>query len=92
MPDHIHLLIAIKRADMESAPTISKILQEFKRLYTIKYIQCVKEGKLPTFDKKIWQRSYYDHVIRDEEEYRAYIKYIYENPIKWEYNKENYDK
>ncbi len=71
---------------MESAPTISEIIQEFKRYYTVKYIEQVKVGELPPFDKKIWQRSYFDHVIRDEEEYRAYIRYMYENPMKWNYN------
>ena len=91
MPDHIHLLIAIGRADMESAPTIIEILQEFKRYYTVKYIEYVKAGKLPPFEKKIWQRSYFDHVIRDEEEYRAYIRYMYENPMKWKYDKKNHD-
>ena len=91
MPDHIHLLMAIKRADMESAPTISDIVRDFKICYTVKYIEYVKAGILPPYDKKIWQRSFFDHVIRDEEEYRAYIKYMYENPTKLKYEKNNRD-
>ena len=33
--------------------------------------------------KSIWQRSYYDHVIRDETDYMIKWKYINENPAKW---------
>ena len=32
----------------------------------------------------IWQRSFYDHVIRNEEEYQKIWRYIDENPLKWE--------
>ena len=49
MPNHFHAIIAINRADMESAPTLSVIVQSFKRNTTIKYINAVKEGKYPPF-------------------------------------------
>ena len=58
MPNHFHAIIAINRADMESAPTLSVIVQSFKRNTTIKYINAVKEGKYPPFNKRIWQRNY----------------------------------
>ena len=34
----------------------------------------------------IWQRSFYDHVIRDNNDYEKIAKYIYENPVKWQYD------
>lgn len=34
--------------------------------------------------RKIWQRSFYDHVIRNEQDYLETWKYIDENPVKWE--------
>jgi REP element-mobilizing transposase RayT len=36
--------------------------------------------------ESIWQRSYYDHVIRDEEDYVTKVQYIEENPAKWFYD------
>ena len=36
-------------------------------------------------DKIIWQRGFYDHVIRNKHDYDSIVKYIYENPICWEY-------
>ena len=74
------------RADMESAPTESlcTMVQVFKRRSTIEYIKMVKLGLLPPFDKHIWQRSYYDHIIRNERDYLEIWQYIDENPLKWE--------
>ncbi|MBP3319875.1 MAG: hypothetical protein J6K94_07705 [Ruminiclostridium sp.] len=70
-------------ADMESAPTISAIVQTFKRISTIEYIRLVKAGKVPRFEKRIWQRFFYDHIIRDESDYLRISTYIQENPAKW---------
>ena len=74
------------RADMESAPTVSEIVQAFKRYSTIEYINLVKKGVLPPFDKQIWQRSFYDHVIRNRDDFEQTAKYIYENPMRWYYD------
>ena len=86
MPNHFHAIITISRADIESAPTVSDIVQSFKRYSTIEYIRMVKEGILPPFEKQIWQRTFYDHVIRNHNDYSEVYKYIYENPIKWVYD------
>ena len=86
MPNHFHAIITISRADMESAPTISEIVQSFKRYSTIEYTKMVKAGILPPFDKQIWQRSFYDHIIRDHNDYKEIYRYIYENPMLWEFD------
>ena len=84
MPNHFHAIIQIDRADMESAPTISEIIQNFKRYSTIEYIKMVKNGSLPSFNGHIWQRSFHDHVIRDEAGFLEIWNYIEGNPSKWE--------
>ena len=84
MPNHFHAIITIQRADMESAPTISNVIQSFKRYSTIEFIRLVKAGKIPAFEKQIWQRSFHDHVIRDEAGYLKIWNYIEGNPSKWE--------
>ncbi len=86
MPNHFHAIIEMSRADMESAPTVSQIVQEFKRYSTLEYIKLVKKGVVPPFEKQIWQRGFYDHIIRDKKDYEEISKYIYENPIKWEFD------
>ncbi|MEG0895537.1 MAG: transposase, partial [Oscillospiraceae bacterium] len=85
MPNHFHAIIVINRADMESAPTttVSDVIQSFKRHTTIEYIKLVKQNILPLFDKHIWQRSFHDHIIRNEQEYQKIWEYIDTNPLKW---------
>ncbi len=72
MPDHIHLLITIhadERGRPMVAPTVSRVVQQMKG-YVTKRIGV-----------SIRQKSFYDHVIRNKEDYEAHIKYIYENPF-----------
>ena len=87
MPNHFHCIISIMRADIESAPTIAEIIQSFKRNSTIKYISGVKAGKHDPFNGRIWQRSYHDHIIRNDAEYQRIWQYIDENPARWSEDK-----
>ena len=82
---------ANKRADMESAPAISlsTVVQSFKRHTTIVYIKMVKQNILRPFKKRIWQRNYWEHIIRNENEYQRISQYIINNPQKWQQDKFN---
>jgi len=73
-----------QRADMESAPTLSKIVQSFKRHTTLQYIKMVKNNILPPFNKRIWQRNYHEHVIRNDADYLRIAEYTINNPLTWE--------
>ena len=78
MPNHIHLLINIKGSSGTPTPTnavIPSFVSTFKR-FCNKRIGC-----------NIWQRSYNDHIIRDEEDFLHHLKYIDENPAKWSSDK-----
>lgn len=48
---------------------------------TNEYIKGAKNGLCPSFYKHIWQRNYYEHIIRDEEVYLKMWDYIDSNPI-----------
>ena len=81
MPNHIHMLVQIDNGTMwASSPTknVSSIVRSIKILTT-------KE-----IGKTIFQRSYYDHIIRDENDYVEHIKYIENNPAKWLLGKDRY--
>ena len=68
-------------------------IHRFKTLTTKLYIDDVKNGDYSSFDKKVWQKSYHDHIIRDEAEYQKIREYIDTNPLKWQddcyYDKNN---
>ena len=85
MPNHIHLIIFI----MNSAYGIPQIVQWLKTMTTNEYIRNVKQNNWKPFDQKIWQRNYYDRIIRNEKELDKIRKYIFENPLKWELDKNN---
>ncbi len=51
---------------------------------TNEYIRGVKQHGWPRFDGKLWQRNYWEHIIRNENELDRIRKYIMDNPAKWE--------
>jgi len=69
------------------APTIGDVVGAFKSLSTNEYIQNVKQNNWQPLDKKLWQRNYYEHIIRDEESYYEISEYIQTNPVKWQDDK-----
>ena len=88
MPNHVHFILQIiERVDTRPTPTISDIICSFKSRTTNDIIKMVKQGKINYFDAKIWQRNYYEHVIRNEKEYYKILEYIQNNPLKWEEDK-----
>jgi putative transposase len=72
--------------NIQSNKTISlpKLIQWFKTMSSNEYIRGVKEGRWPSYFKRLWQRNYYEHIIRDEDDLNRIRKYIVQNPIKWE--------
>jgi REP element-mobilizing transposase RayT len=64
-----------------------KIVQWFKTMTTNDYIRNVKTNNWKPFNKKLWQRNYYEHIIRNEIELNRIRKYILNNPLNWEKDK-----
>lgn len=79
MPNHVHMVIKIAEQEgtedigpmRASGPTVGMVVRGIKTLVT-------RKAGYP-----IWQEKFYDHVIRDEEEYRRIVQYMADNPAKW---------
>ena len=56
---------------------------EFKSITTNLYIQNVHKNNRSPFNKKLWQRNFHEHIIRNENSYNTIIEYINKNPQKW---------
>jgi putative transposase len=69
--------------------TVGRIVQAFKSITTNEYINGVKQNSWPPFPGKLWQRNYYDHIIRNEDALHRIREYIATNPMKWEFDREN---
>ncbi len=79
MPNHIHMIInpAFEAAGASPRPTVMDIICTFKSLTT-------RECKKAYPTDKVFQNSFYEHIIRNKEEYAEIMKYIHDNPTAWE--------
>jgi putative transposase len=103
MPNHVHRIITIGRGTVLAPdefdqttsrggvtpplrePTLGQIVAYFKYQST-KKINSIDHSGVIT---KIWQRNYYEHIIRDNEDMKRIWKYIESNPIMWADDDEN---
>ncbi len=60
------------------------VVQWFKTMTTNAYIRGVKNDGWQTFPGKLWQRNYWEHIIRNEQELNRIREYICNNPAQWE--------
>ena len=79
MPNHIHMIISIVDRRPQVAPTISRVIKQFKGKVT-KLVGATCGRPLNT---PIWQRSFHDHVIRNDRAYQKIWEYIENNPYTW---------
>ncbi|MEM7111085.1 MAG: transposase [Chloroflexota bacterium] len=71
------------RPNPANHPTLGNIVQWFKTMTTNAYIRGVKSDGWEPFPKRLWQRNYYEHIIRTERALNAIRQYIDDNPAKW---------
>ncbi len=73
------------------APTMSlpDIMHRFKTMTTKKYIDGVKQNGWTPFRGKLWQRNYYEHIIRNDDELNRIREYIVNNPLNWDSDRNN---
>jgi len=63
--------------------TIGEVVGWFKTMTTNEYILGVKNLGWKRFDGKLWQRNYWEHIIRNDDSYQQISEYIIQNPSKW---------
>ena len=89
MPNHIHIIVII--TERHAGRSLHDVMRWFETMATNEYIRYVKNGMLKPFNKRLFQKSFHDHIIRGEKDYQKIWEYIDTNPLKWEldcfYNK-----
>jgi len=105
MPNHIHFILWIKdvgatlavapnnettskRAGTSPAPTIGNIVGASKSMVSTEYLKWINQNNAER-SAILWQRNYYEHIIRNEESLNRIRNYIINNPLKWEEDIEN---
>jgi putative transposase len=72
-----------------AAAPLHRVIQWFKTMTTNEYIRGVKTLGWPPFERKLWQRDYYERILRDAGELERTRRYISDNPLQWEQDDEN---
>ncbi|BDS10232.1 transposase [Aureispira anguillae] len=74
-----------KKINQRNRPTaLPKVIQWFKTMTTNEYIRGVKQLGWSKFRKRVWQRNYWEHIIRTEQSYKKIEEYIHNNPQNWQ--------
>ncbi|MGH8050994.1 MAG: transposase [Arenimonas sp.] len=85
MPNHFHGFFYISPSELgaaSSAPTVGKIMRRFKSTSAIAVNKLLGRASQP-----LWQRNYWERVVRDEKELHAMQEYIGNNPLQWHLDK-----
>jgi len=86
MPNHLHGVLAFvgHAGGTGPSPTLFDVIGAFKSISTIKVNGLLRRRRVP-----LWQRSYYEHIVRTGEDLRKIQRYILENPLMWSLDPEN---
>ncbi len=78
MPDHLHFLLEGKTKDAD----LKKMIAKFKQISAYQYRQNVGQRFIAEKEPKLWQPSFYDHVLRKDEDLLDVVRYILNNPVR----------
>lgn len=80
------------RAPTRGAPTrvgLGDVVGAFKSLTTLEYARGVRDMNWPPFHGRLWQRNFYEHIVRTDESMKKIRQYILDNPAQWAFDREN---
>jgi len=94
MPNHVHGVIELRNSSQDAdnhegypygdkSISLGDVVGTFKSKSTIEYIRNVELNSWQPFPGRLWQKNYYEHIIRNEKDYERIAEYIMFNPLKW---------
>lgn len=69
--------------DVPKPKTVGHMLGAFQSIVSVEYIRGVKNLGWEPFNGKLWQRNYWEHIIRNKQSYENITQYIKNNPVNW---------
>jgi putative transposase len=78
MPDHLHMVVSL----LSGGPSLSALIQGLKSRTTVEYGRGVVALGWPAFKGRLWQKGFYDRVIRDDAELEAVRRYVLQNAMR----------
>ena len=78
MPNHLHILLQVTQTS-----TGASGMPRATDAVVPRFVSSIKRFTNRSCGIRLWQKSYYDHIIRDEADYLKHLQYIEDNPAKW---------
>jgi putative transposase len=94
LPDHVHTIWTMPEEDSDFSTRWRLIKKRFSRQYSCLNPSLISESVVKKQKQSIWQKRFWEHLIRDEEDFNRHCDYIHYNPVKhglvkspdtWEY-------
>lgn len=85
MPNHIHGIIIIGAGNTETL-SLPDVVHRFKTMTTKRYADGVKQYGWPPFPGRLWQRNYWEHIVRNEIGLNGIREYIRNNVRQWDHD------
>jgi putative transposase len=82
MPDHLHVIWTMPESDADYATRVRLIKSAFTKDLTSPLNMSTNDSRAGRGEQDVWQRRYWEHVIRDEKDFQAHVDYIHINPVK----------
>jgi len=83
LPNHMHILMTLPEGDNDFPTRLRLLKSGFSRL--IPKTELIRETRKKKGERGIWQRRYWEHLIRDDRDYANHVEYIHNNPVKHGY-------
>ncbi|TBU72670.1 transposase [Pseudomonas daroniae] len=80
LPEHLHLLVRLPDGDSDFSNRLRRIKGNFSRQIPLPAHR--RQSLLGKGERGIWQRRFWEHAIRDQEDWQRHIEYIHHNPVK----------
>jgi putative transposase len=89
LPNHLHMIMTLPEGDSNYSQRLNLIKGSFSR--SIDNSENISDSRKKKRERGIWQRRFWEHIIRDERDYENHINYIHYNPVKHGYVKKPVD-
>ncbi|MDQ2810141.1 MAG: transposase [Chloroflexota bacterium] len=85
MPNHVHAILVLAGTDTAAnSPLLGTVIRAFKSLSAVQVNRALGRSGIP-----LWQRNYYEHIVRHDKELDHIRTYILSNAVQWELDEEN---
>ena len=82
LPDHLHCIWTMPEDDNDYSSRWMRIKGYFSRKCDLKYKQPASASRTRKREQAIWQRRFWEHQLRNEDDFSRHIEYIHYNPVK----------